>query len=322
LRRALDARDAAAAIEPGGLGPAWKALQAEAWGILASAQRVVGDLRRAENAINVAVAFLDPPAPVDPTLRPRLAQRAAYVRLDQQRIDEALDLATLAFDTFCALDRRDLAVGARVDRALALRRGGDPHAAEQELETALNELDALGGAAAAEDEREEAARLRLAIAHNLAYCRFAVASTPAQWRRALSALDRARAAHAAHDRPLHRAKLDMLHATARLRLGEVDGAVAELERVRRRFAELSATTDEAAVLLQLAEIEATRGRIPAVRRAAGQLFPLLRRLDLDDAARDALHLFLGTVPERQAADRARQARDALAGRGPIEAGSG
>ena len=119
VRVAKLARDRAAAIDREAIGaPEWLRLQADVWAVLGSALRSVSDLWEAEGALNVALSFLNAPelrAHLDPLTHARLAQRAAYLRCDQRRFDESLELINEALAIYEEQGASQAAAGALSD---------------------------------------------------------------------------------------------------------------------------------------------------------------------------------------------------------------
>ena len=78
----------ASALKDHGVGESeWLCLQADAWAVLGSALRGTAELREAEGAFNIALAFLED-GKLQPLRCARLAQRAAILRFDQRRFAE------------------------------------------------------------------------------------------------------------------------------------------------------------------------------------------------------------------------------------------
>lgn len=279
---ALAARDAAAAVDSATRG--WSRLQAYAWGVLASSYRYAGDLRRAESCLSVALAFLSDAADLyrEPDLAPRLAQRASYLRCDQGRFEEALDLNRDAVAGFRGLDDEHLTGCALLDRALIHHRSGRTPRAIQILSQAVEKID-----------RERSPRHHLAAVHNMAVYLERVAETRAELEEALHWLRLATAEHENMPERMSLLKLRSLAASCTARLGGPNAlprARAELRAVREEFREQGAAAEEAVVLLREAALLVDTDA-PGLPALAGEVFPLLGRLPKEDVAREALLRF-------------------------------
>ncbi len=305
LVRAREACEAAAGCEPQAAKSAdWLKLQAEAWAVLASAYRAVGDFQHAENAINLAISFLQavPPnavlkdaAPKDaasretvgPTVWARLAQRASYLRCSQKRFSEALALSQDALLIYEQAEDSLAAGSAWVDRALIFARSGDPETAIDLLERCLPQLD----------ERQDP-RSYLAAVHNMAYYRLRVATTPSEEQEGLRWLEQARRLHQERPEPHGLLQLQAVAAVAAIRFGRRDQGVQELWRIYRGFEELQALPEQMLALLHLADCAVAENDDDEVMRIAGLLFPLLSKTRLPEVARAALLRFLGAARSR------------------------
>ena len=299
LHEALAARDAAADVDRAvaGDGP-WLQIQALAWGVLASAFRNSGDLHRAESSLAVALTFLGETADdgsVDPTLGPRLALRAAYLRCDQGRFDEALELNRRAVEGFRAARDEHLVGCALLDRALVMHRSGRTDRAVQVLAQAVESID-----------RERDPRCHLAAVHNMAVYLQRTARSETELVEALHWLRLAMAEHEKLPVRIHLLKLRSLAALCRAAI-ERSGAEwaterararAELLAVRDEFRELGATSHEAVILLHQAQLALEDGDADELDRLAGEVFSLASRLPKDDVAREALLTFHGACRRR------------------------
>lgn len=284
VRVAEGARDLAARLDRDAMPHGrWLALQAEAWAILGSAWRAVADLRRAENALNVANAFLDAAEKqrdLDPWARPRLAQRACYLRCDQGRFDEALTLNRETLIAYRELADPQGEAGALVDRALILGRRRQTRPAMACLTSAFSLLDPV-----------QSPRSFRAAVHNMAIYLHETAEGGAAEREADRWLALAARHHARFPEDLDRLKLHMLEGSVALRRGAVEEGIRKLWLAHDGFERSSSVHNQAVVLLQLAGVSLARGETAEVRRIAGRLFPVLRRLSVDRETNAALMLF-------------------------------
>ncbi len=283
VRVAEGARDLAARIDQECVGePQWSALQAEAWAILGSAYRAVADFRKAEGAFNVALAFVspDPHHRLDPLTRPRLAQRASYLRCDQGRFEEALDLNDEALVAYRDLAATKHLAQALVDRALILGRCGRTEEATQTLIRALFLLDPV-----------ESPRSFLAAIHNMTLYLCETSKTEAETLEACRWLALAERQHARFPESVNLLKLRMLEGAMAIRRGAQEEGVGRLWIAHDGFEQLGSIHNQTIVLLHLAGVYLTRGERVDVKKIAGRLFPILRKLAVDRETSAALMLF-------------------------------
>ncbi len=284
VREAERARDLAAGFERDVFGaPQWFALQADAWAVLGSAYRSAGELRQAEGALNVALAFLDARElrdHLDPLAHPRLAQRASSLRCAQERFNEALHLNEEAISAYEALEEPHRAANALVDRAVILEWSGRSRAAVLYLAGALDLL-----------EPEESPRNHLAAIQNMAFSLHKIAETREENLEALEWLRLAHRNQARVPEEIILLYLRMLEASTAIRLGHVAEGIEQLWTAHEEFKRLGSVHDQAIVLLQLAGVFLTQGKTDNVKRISGQLFPIFRRLEVDRETNAALMLF-------------------------------
>ena len=287
--RALDeartACEVAAACESESLD--WQLLQAEAWAVLASAYRSVGDLRRSEGALNVALELVDDLPEVHPTTWARLAQRACYLRCSQKRFAEALSLSNDVLGIYQQQGDEPAAAAALVDRALILARAGDPRKAITVLSRCLEALDP-----------QHDAKNHLAAVHNMAYYRLQVAETEAQEQEALQWLEKAKQCHRRRPEPLGLLQLQAMAAVTAIRFGRRRQGTESLWQVYHGFGELRALPEQILTLLHLAECAVGACDDDEVTRIAGLIFPLLGKTPLPETARSALLRFLNAARSR------------------------
>ena len=290
LELALDARDVAAVLDRKAVGVIrWRSLQADAWAILGSSYRAVGDLRRAENAFNVAFSFLAERPLYDPLALSRLCQRAAYLRSDQGRFPEALDLIDSAIADFRQLGENGRLACALVDRGVILRGAGLVREALSYVRQALEILDT-----AAEP------RIFLAASHNMALYLQELAETPAELQEAIAWLEVAIAQHGRAAESVDFFKTRAVVALTSIRLGRREEGRAELQRCFEGFGRLDSIPNQAVMLLHLLALAAMAGQQDEIQRLTGLFFPLLHRLDPQEAIGNAL-LDLIKLVQRQAA---------------------
>ena len=284
-----------AAADGAGHGP-WGRLQADAWGTLGSAYRAVGDLRRAEHCLQVALAFLDEQSP-SPECWARFAQRASYLRCSQRRFAEALDLNDDVLRLYREQGLEQDAVAALVDRALFFGRAGRTAVAVELLERCLAELDA-----------EARPRAHLAAVHNMAYYRLRAAG-PNQEADALAWLERAEALHRQCPASLAQLQLQAMSGVTAIRFGRLEEGRVLLQGAHDGFCELQARPEQMLSLFHLSELYVIEGdptqddlaqrNDEELLRLAGLIFPLLKEVELPRVARRAVLRFLSAARARR-----------------------
>ena len=292
------AEDALAlAVAPRDRAPreAWLDLQHEAWAVFGSALRATSQLRRAEEAFNVAATWLRAAEPLSPgreleLRRASLVQRMSYLRRDQERFEEALELIETAHAAFSAHGEANRAIGALADRGAILGRAGLRLEAVQHQLVAIEQW--LGGETATEPSE---LRHLVAAVHNLALNLSELAATADEARRALAWLRLAQRLQEGLDEPLNETKMLGLEGALEAEVGDRARGVDLLRKTAERFGELAAPFEQAHVLLRLASIHLVDDRYDQVRLVAGRAFPVCRALELNREARSALILFLQAV---------------------------
>ncbi|MCG8455459.1 MAG: hypothetical protein MI919_04190 [Holophagales bacterium] len=278
LRRALSLRDLAASFEePRDSPDVWRLAQHEAWSVLASAYRCVGDLARAQSALRVALGFLEMLAA---TARPtpeeerrvqlafaRLARRASYLCCDQGRYARALELNDDAARGFDLASEPQLCTSTLVDRAFILHRAGKTRQAVPLLIRCLENLD-----------RELEPRAYRTAIHNLAYYLLSCGRGEREELEALGWASLAIRQHPRRPEELGLLKLEALTALAALRLGRADEGTRILRRAYAGFVRLGAAAEQALTLLHLAGRAEESGDAREYRQLAARLAPLLRRM--------------------------------------------
>ncbi|MEM7349579.1 MAG: hypothetical protein AAF657_02160 [Acidobacteriota bacterium] len=293
VRVAEGARDLAARIDAESLEyPEWLLLQSEAWATLGSAYRATADLRKAESAIAIAWAFLDvgdQGRGLDPLFHPRLAQRASYLRCDQGRFEEALDLNREALSIYSDLMELQHLARAWVDRALILGRFGKPRHAIDCLIRAFFLLDPV-----------DSARSFLAATHNMTLYLCESAQTEEENREARRWLALASRQHTRLPETVNLLKLCMLEGMMAVRHGSEAEGIRKLWQAHDGFERLESPQNQAVVLLQLASVYLARGATEEVKRLAGRLFPIFRKLEVDHEVGAALMLFYKAAQTQKA----------------------
>lgn len=290
FRMAETVRRRAARLRKDQVGEAeWLDLQADVWAVMGSALRSISDPMEAEGALNVALAFLEASkiaAHFNPLKHARLAQRAAYVRCDQRRFEEALNLIDEAIEAFTDGGAAQAAAGALADRGLILGRSGRQDEAIRHLGEALDQLDP-----------DQSQRNFTAAIHNTAlYLHDLADDSPWTHDLALKWLHLAQRCHQAlPPGSLNSLKLRTLLALTSIRLGHDEEGIHELWQAQEGFQQLGAVYEQSLALLHLATSYLIRGQREEVRRVSGRLFPIFRGLKSDREASAALMLFYDTA---------------------------
>ncbi len=261
----------------------WTALQAESWAVLGSAYRGIADLRRAEGALNVAVRFLQTgeSAPgIDPLAQPRLAQRASYLRCDQGRFEEALELNEEAMLSYREVAAFQELAGSLVDRSLILGRHGR---AEQAVECLIRALYLL--------DPSVNPRSYLAAIHNMTLYLCERAQTREDLQEACRWAGLTARQHARFPEDVHQLKLRLLEGTIAIRLGLIDEGLCKLWQAYDGFERLGSAHNQTVVLLQLAQVAMAQGETRDVKRIAGRMLPIFRKLNVDRETSATLMLF-------------------------------
>lgn len=295
LRVAERARDRVAALDREEVGVSnWFALQADAWAVFGSALRSVSDLGDSEGALNVALAFLNAPEIRDqanPLAFGHLAQRAAYLRCDQGRFEEALSLIDEAILIYKSSGADQAAAGALADRGLILGRAGRKEEAIAQLGEALDRLDP-----------DRNPRNFLAAVHNTAlYLHELADDSPQVDDLALKWLKLAYRCHRKlPPESLSLLKLRTLQGLTSVRLGRIEEGIRELWNAQDGFQRLGAAYEQSLTLLHLASTYQVQGDTDEVKRVAAQLFPVFHSLKVDREASAALVLFYNAAQARTA----------------------
>ncbi|HEX9734711.1 MAG TPA: hypothetical protein VGG06_22290 [Thermoanaerobaculia bacterium] len=263
----------------------WFAIQADAWAVFGSALRSVCHLGDSEGALNVAIAFLTSPelrGNGDPLAYAHLAQRAAYLRRDQERFEEALELIDEAVSVYREHGTVQALAGALADRGSILGRAGHNEEALAHLSEALDHLDA-----------DLSPRNYFSAVYNVAlYLHDLADDSPEVNELAVRWLELARRCHT--DLPtesLSLLKLKRLEGLTSIRLGQIEAGLRELWQTHAGLGRLGADFEQALTLLHLAATYLAQGRPQEVKGVAARLFPVFRGLKTDREARAALMLF-------------------------------
>lgn len=258
--------------------------RAEAWGALANALRVKGDLRGAERAWARADAHRDAGSH-EPLLNAKLLQLKGSLCIEQRRYREAADHLTEACRLYGLVDERHLEGRTLVNLARA-------HRLQDRLDRAIP--CALQGAWQVDGRVEPS--LKLMAIHNLVIYMDEAGHT----REALAALQWAEPLYERLAEPLQRLRLRWLHGRLAASTGDVKAALSNLDAARRGFVDLDMAYDAALAALELAVVYARLGQVGRVEGLAQEMYPVFISRDIPREAAASLLLFVRAAEARTA----------------------
>ena len=256
--------------------------RAEAWACQANAQRVVGDLREAEQSW-WSCDFHHIFGSGDPLLDAKLFHLKASLRISQRKLRQAIELLQRAIEIYSAHGERHLEGRTYLNLARALDELGRPKDAIQASYDAISRLD-----------RNREPSLKLVAIHNL------IGYLEGSGRNdlALAALERAQPLYSsATSFPI--ASYHRLRGRLAANLGRYDVAIESLEAARSCQLEIGRGYDAALVTLELALFHSRVGRFEAVLRLAREAYGFFSTQDIPEAAQAALVLFVQSAQEHQ-----------------------
>ena len=250
-------------------------LRGLAWAHLGNALRARDDFERAEQAFTSADAFWKVgEGAADGLLEEGLIfALKASLRREQRRFDEAKELLERALLLASSASFR---IQVMVSKAKVLEEMGD-----------LEEAVALLGQAKETVSPEEEVRLLFYIWHNLSD----TLSKLDRFEEAASCLPQARAYLLKAGGELNRVRLMWTEGRVTTGLGDVEGGIALLARVRGEFASHDMAYDVALVSLEMAVLYAGLGRTEQVKSLARHMTPIFQTHAIHREALAALALF-------------------------------
>ncbi|PYQ67181.1 MAG: hypothetical protein DMF53_02165 [Acidobacteria bacterium] len=284
LLLALAARLAAEKLSPAELGPGLVAdFQARAWAEVGNAYRVNEQFDFAEATLAHAESLFEE-GTGDILLLARLADIKASLRIDQRRLDEAIDLLEVAYDLYYWAGDLHLANRARIKRGITTHYTGDPQEAISLLRQGLKLIDSTR-------DPQLAATGCQSLIHALADC--------GDFQEAGRLLLSAGLRQAFVEDPLNLLKLRWMEGKVLAGLGKLGRAERTFEQVREEFLLREREYDTALVGLELAAVWLRQGKTAQVRGLAEETYEILRDLGVHQEAFRAV-LFLREACRRQA----------------------
>lgn len=258
-------------------------LRGLAWAHLGNARRILGALRKAQEAFSIADQWWEAgEASAGDALgyEPILLSLKASLRIAQRRFPEALEILDRVVEIFLygAPEHRDshLAGRAMTKKALAISEMGEPDQAIELLRQARGLVD-LG--------RDP--RLALCLEHNL----LDNLSRVGRYEEAEALLPEVQALAEQLGRPLDLVRLLWAEGRIAAGLGQQERARAAMEEVRCEFVERGMGYDAALVSLELAVLLVEEGRTAEVRELAREMVAIFESQDIHREALAAIAVF-------------------------------
>ncbi len=259
-------------------------LCARAWAHLANSRRVLGELIGADQALRTGFALVERGGTGAPEVQGELLHIQAALRRAQRRLPEALVAADDAMALFLQANAASAMRRVRLTRANIREELGDLDGTLAELESLIEEFEALDAVSGLEAESETVPRAY--AHHNLLIAlvtagRFEEASRRLEEVRGLFLLSS----------PLDRVRLRWLDARIAAGLGRAEEAEGILREVQIEFFERKMGYDAALVALELATLFADQGRTAEIKQLAIEVLPLFESREVHREALGALILF-------------------------------
>ncbi len=259
-------------------------LCARAWAHLANSRRVLGELLGADQALRTAFALLERGGTGAPEVQGELLHIQAALRRAQRRLPEALAAADEAMALFLRANAASAMRRVRLTRTKIREELGDLEGTLAELESLIEEFDAIDAVPTIDEESE---RLSRAYAHhNLLFALVAAGRFDEASRR----LEGVREAFVLSG-PVDRNRLRWLEARIAAGLGRPEEAEHILRVIQAEFFERRMGYDAALVALELATLFAEQGRTLEIKQLAVEVLPLFESREVHREALGALILF-------------------------------
>lgn len=259
-------------------------LCARAWAHLGNSRRVLGELLGADQALRTAFALLERGGTGAPEVRGELLHIQAALRRAQRRLPEALVAADDAMALFLQANAVSAIRRVRLTRAKIREELGDLDGTLSELESLIEEFEALDGVPAIDVEAEKVPRAY--AHHNL----LIALVTAGRFEEASRRLEEIRGMFL-HSSPLDRIRLRWLEARIAAGLGRKEEAESILRQVQEEYFDRRMGYDAALVALELAVLFAEQGRTAEIKQLAIEVLPLFESREVHREAMGALILF-------------------------------
>lgn len=271
------------------------ALEARGWAWVGNAQRLAYDFSAAEAAFERATAIF--PAGHSPLVEVEILDLLGYLRLDQRRLGEALELTERALSLYRVASKTKLLVEILLDRAEILRLQGNAAAAIPSLEEASRLVD-----------REDEPFLALATFQILALTQVQLGNGD----EALKLLPVVKDLSQQVEHPQAAMQIVWLEGLIHAVRGEAGQACELLSEARRGFLALCDTGNAAIIALDLAEQNLKLGQTAAAGALANEAMAVFEGLPVAQEAMTAVCLLRQALDlDRLNAVALRQARESL-----------
>lgn len=278
-------------------------LRAFAWAHLGNAHRVMGDLRRGEEAFSSAEVWWQTGETVGDALGygPVILDLKASLRIAQRRFPEAMELLSEVIEAYTERDPefRDLHLAGRamLQKALAMGQMGAPESAIRLLREAREFVDPV---------REP--RLLFCLDHNL----LASLTSAGRYKEAAAFLPEVERVRREVASELDGFRVRWIEARIALGLEQRERSRSAFEEVRRALMEREMGYDAALVSLELAALSLEEGRTAEVKDLAREMVAIFRAQGVSREALAALLMFRrAAVQERATAELARKVAEFL-----------
>lgn len=255
--------------------PVNRDLLGRAWAVLGNARRVRGDLGAAGEALSRALEELESGSG-DPLESWRAECFVGSLRADQRRFAEAFASFNRAMRAAREAGDGHLVGRTLLEKAAALGEAGRPDREVEALREAVRLLDS---------ERDP--RLQLVAQHNLTWA----LNECGRLDEALASLQEILPLHARSGKAMDLLQLRWLEGKLAQAQRELGRAEAAFREVYDGFVERELPYDAALASLDLAAVYCELGRIPEMKRLAGESLPVFHALGVHREALAALALF-------------------------------
>jgi tetratricopeptide (TPR) repeat protein len=253
-----------------------KSLRAYGWAVFGNSQRIVGDLRGAEQSFTKARNELCRLEEHRSVIAASVDSLEASLRRELHEFAAALKLAQRAIETYHALGMRESEAKALLKRSTICDFMGDLAGNVAALERAANLI-----------ERDEDPWLALILRHNLIFG----LARDRQFQRARTLLGETEDLYRQVTVPAMWARRHWVEGLIREGEEDLAGAIGQLEAARDQFAEHSFFFDAALVSIDLAAVLLAEGRTPEVKAVAAAAYALLEGQGVHPDALAALSQF-------------------------------